>query len=147
MVCPAEFWPWCDDKCPLPNRCILDLILRICLLKIGGEDCYQPPFPRPCRGGSFVHWIQHLLKLSLPIFSANFAPNMYLFRLNVSTLICFFFLLFFSCNFQGSTIGSGSGWIELILIEAKDLVSADLRGTSDPYVRAHYGNLKKRTKV
>lgn len=48
---------------------------------------------------------------------------------------------------RGSTIGSGSGWIELILIEAKDLVAADLRGTSDPYVRAHYGNLKKRTKV
>lgn len=85
--------------------------------------------------------------LACQFFQHNVAPNMYLFRLNVSTLICFFFLLFFSCNFQGSAIGSGSGWIELILIEAKDLVAADLRGTSDPYVRAHYGNLKKRTKV
>ncbi|KAK9140814.1 hypothetical protein Scep_010495 [Stephania cephalantha] len=38
----------------------------------------------------------------------------------------------------------GSGWIELILIEARDLVGADLRG---PYVRVQYGNVKKRTKV
>lgn len=73
---------------------------------------------------------------------------MYLFRLKVSTLIrFFFFFFFFACNLQGSTIGSVSGWIELVLIEAKDLVAADLRGTSDPYVRAQYGNLKKRTKV
>ncbi|XP_059455671.1 multiple C2 domain and transmembrane region protein 8-like isoform X2 [Corylus avellana] len=48
---------------------------------------------------------------------------------------------------RGSTTGSGSGWIELVLIEAKELVAADLRGTSDPYVRVQYGNLKKRTKV
>lgn len=34
-----------------------------------------------------------------------------------------------------------------MLVEAKDLVAADLRGTSDPYVRVHYGNLKRRTKV
>lgn len=40
-----------------------------------------------------------------------------------------------------------AGWIELVIIEAKDLVAADLRGTSDPYVRVHYGNNKKRTKV
>ncbi|MQL77589.1 hypothetical protein Taro_010003 [Colocasia esculenta] len=40
-----------------------------------------------------------------------------------------------------------SGWIELVIIEAKDLIAADLRGTSDPYVRVQYGNLKKRTKV
>ncbi|KAF8022532.1 hypothetical protein BT93_F0141 [Corymbia citriodora subsp. variegata] len=43
--------------------------------------------------------------------------------------------------------GSSNGWVELILIEARDLVAADLRGTSDPYVRVQYGNLKKRTKV
>ncbi|PNX74555.1 plant synaptotagmin [Trifolium pratense] len=43
--------------------------------------------------------------------------------------------------------GSGNGWIELVLIEGRDLVAADLRGTSDPYVRVHYGNFKKRTKV
>ncbi|KAI3946455.1 hypothetical protein MKX01_017671 [Papaver californicum] len=43
--------------------------------------------------------------------------------------------------------GSGNGWIELVIIEARDLIAADLRGTSDPYVRVHYGNLKKRTKV
>ncbi|KAJ0962720.1 hypothetical protein J5N97_027842 [Dioscorea zingiberensis] len=41
----------------------------------------------------------------------------------------------------------GSGWIELVLIEARDLIAADLRGTSDPYVRVQYGNTKKRTKV
>lgn len=41
----------------------------------------------------------------------------------------------------------GSGLIELSLIEAKDLVAADLRGTSDPYVRVQYGNIKRRTKV
>ncbi|PKI48319.1 extended synaptotagmin-1 [Punica granatum] len=48
---------------------------------------------------------------------------------------------------RGSINGSRNGWIELVLIEAKDLVAADLRGTSDPYVRVHYGNLKKKTKV
>ncbi|XP_021292106.1 synaptotagmin-5 isoform X2 [Herrania umbratica] len=41
----------------------------------------------------------------------------------------------------------GNGWIELVLVEARDLIAADLRGTSDPYVRVHYGNLKRRTKV
>lgn len=41
----------------------------------------------------------------------------------------------------------GNGWIELVLVEARDLVAADLRGTSDPYVRVQYGNLKRRTKV
>ncbi|KAL0906439.1 hypothetical protein M5K25_024934 [Dendrobium thyrsiflorum] len=40
-----------------------------------------------------------------------------------------------------------AGWVEVVLIEARDLIAADLRGTSDPYVRVHYGNLKKRTKV
>ncbi|XP_057992626.1 synaptotagmin-4 isoform X2 [Hevea brasiliensis] len=48
---------------------------------------------------------------------------------------------------KGSTAGSGNGWIELVLIEARDLIAADLRGTSDPYVRVQYGNLKRRTKV
>ncbi|XP_058009896.1 uncharacterized protein LOC110662430 isoform X2 [Hevea brasiliensis] len=48
---------------------------------------------------------------------------------------------------KGSTTGSDNGWIELVVIEARDLVAADLRGTSDPYVRVQYGNLKKRTKV
>ncbi|KAL5726120.1 MYF24_8 [Ranunculus cassubicifolius] len=43
--------------------------------------------------------------------------------------------------------GQGSGSIELSLIEAKDLVAADLRGTSDPYVRVQYGKTKRRTKV
>lgn len=61
-------------------------------------------------------------------------------------------MLISSSNFlllyrQGSTTGSGSGLIELVLIEAKELIAADLRGTSDPYVRVQYGNLKKRTKV
>ncbi|XP_068643741.1 synaptotagmin-2-like [Aristolochia californica] len=48
---------------------------------------------------------------------------------------------------QRSMKSQGNGWIELVLIEAKDLVAADLSGTSDPYVRVHYGNMKKRTKV
>ncbi|XP_004138346.1 uncharacterized protein LOC101204113 isoform X1 [Cucumis sativus] len=48
---------------------------------------------------------------------------------------------------RGSNIGSNNGWIELVIIEAKDLVAADIGGTSDPYVRVQYGNLKKRTKV
>lgn len=48
---------------------------------------------------------------------------------------------------RGSTMASANGWIELVLIEGKDLIAADLRGTSDPYVRVQYGNLKKRTKV
>ncbi|KAM1323083.1 hypothetical protein PS2_015552 [Malus domestica] len=48
---------------------------------------------------------------------------------------------------RGSATGSGNGWVELVLIEAKDLIAADMRGTSDPYVRVEYGNLKKQTKV
>ncbi|XP_051114679.1 synaptotagmin-5-like [Andrographis paniculata] len=48
---------------------------------------------------------------------------------------------------KGSQASSTNGWIELVLIEARDLVAADLRGTSDPYVRVHYGNLKRSTKV
>ena len=34
-----------------------------------------------------------------------------------------------------------------MLVEARDLVAADLRGTSDPYVRVQYGEKKQRTKV
>lgn len=49
--------------------------------------------------------------------------------------------------FQDSTSGSNNGWVELVIIEGKDLIAADLRGTSDPYVRVQYGNLKKKTKV
>ncbi|KAI6674210.1 hypothetical protein NL676_002116 [Syzygium grande] len=48
---------------------------------------------------------------------------------------------------RGSITGSGNGWVELVLIEGRDLIAADLRGTSDPYVRVNYGNLKRRTKV
>lgn len=48
---------------------------------------------------------------------------------------------------QGLNGNSANGLIELVLIEARDLVAADLRGTSDPYVRIHYGSLKRRTKV
>ncbi|CAI9755382.1 unnamed protein product [Fraxinus pennsylvanica] len=47
---------------------------------------------------------------------------------------------------KSSHASSGNGWIELVLIEARDL-AADLRGTSDPYVRVHYGNLKRSTKI
>uniref|UniRef100_A0A9I9CDU6 Synaptotagmin-5-like n=1 Tax=Cucumis melo TaxID=3656 RepID=A0A9I9CDU6_CUCME len=48
---------------------------------------------------------------------------------------------------KGSSLAPTNGWIELVLIEARDLVAADLRGTSDPYVRVQYGKLKKRTKI
>ncbi|KAL0312737.1 UNVERIFIED_CONTAM: Multiple C2 and transmembrane domain-containing protein 1 [Sesamum radiatum] len=48
---------------------------------------------------------------------------------------------------KGSHGTSANAWIELVLIEARDLVAADLRGTSDPYVRVHYGNMKKSTKI
>ncbi|KAK6925260.1 C2 domain [Dillenia turbinata] len=48
---------------------------------------------------------------------------------------------------QGASARFGNALIELVLVEAKDLVAADLRGTSDPYVRVQYGNIKKRTKV
>ncbi|KAG5066333.1 hypothetical protein JHK86_010064 [Glycine max] len=47
----------------------------------------------------------------------------------------------------GAVFGSTNGWIELVVIEARDLIAADLRGTSDPYVRVNYGNSKKRTKM
>ncbi|XP_073055714.1 uncharacterized protein [Primulina eburnea] len=47
-------------------------------------------------------------------------------------------------NSKGS---HASSWIEIVLIEARDLVAADLRGTSDPFVSVNYGNLKRRTKV
>ncbi|XP_017442457.1 synaptotagmin-4 isoform X3 [Vigna angularis] len=48
---------------------------------------------------------------------------------------------------QEGSRNSANGWIELVVIEARDLIAADLRGTSDPYVRVNYGNLKRRTKV
>ncbi|XP_022874017.1 uncharacterized protein LOC111392852 isoform X3 [Olea europaea var. sylvestris] len=48
---------------------------------------------------------------------------------------------------KNSHASSGDGWIELVLIEARDLVAADLGGTSDPYVRVNYGDLKRSTKI
>ncbi|CAM8975289.1 unnamed protein product [Rhodiola kirilowii] len=48
---------------------------------------------------------------------------------------------------QNHTSSSGSGWIELVVIEGRDLAAVHMRGTSDPYVRVQYGNCKKRTKV
>ena len=55
-------------------------------------------------------------------------------------------MFLFSFFFKGYAY-PGNGWVELVLVEARDLVAADLRGASDPYVRVHYGNLKRRTKV
>ncbi|KAJ9550563.1 hypothetical protein OSB04_014608 [Centaurea solstitialis] len=49
-------------------------------------------------------------------------------------------------DYEGSKSSHG-GLIELVVIEGRDLIAADIRGTSDPYVRVHYGNLKRRTKV
>eukprot|EP00249_Psilotum_nudum_P016358 c25782_g1_i1 orf=445-2988(-) len=40
-----------------------------------------------------------------------------------------------------------NGVLELVLVEARDLVAADWRGTSDPFVSVHYGTMKKRTRV
>ncbi|GBG78685.1 hypothetical protein CBR_g27909 [Chara braunii] len=40
-----------------------------------------------------------------------------------------------------------SAVLELVLIEAKNLVAANWGGTSDPYVSVRYGQIKKRTKV
>ncbi len=37
--------------------------------------------------------------------------------------------------------------VELVLLEARDLIAADWGGTSDPYVSVRYGNIKKHTKV
>ncbi|XP_031259322.1 extended synaptotagmin-1 [Pistacia vera] len=48
---------------------------------------------------------------------------------------------------RGSNASPVYGWIELVIVEGRDLIAADLRGTSDPYVRVQYGDLKKRTKV
>lgn len=53
----------------------------------------------------------------------------------------------YSTSFPQGSQSPVNGWIELVLIEARDLVAADIRGTSDPYVRIHYGNLKRSTKV
>ncbi|KAG5022094.1 hypothetical protein JHK85_018436 [Glycine max] len=42
---------------------------------------------------------------------------------------------------RGSGLGLGNGWIELVLIEGRGLVAADVRGTSDPFVRVIYKTL------
>ncbi|BBN09410.1 hypothetical protein MPTK1_4g19570 [Marchantia polymorpha subsp. ruderalis] len=47
---------------------------------------------------------------------------------------------------ENGTAPSGSR-VEVVMIEARDLVGADWSGTSDPYVSVRYGNIKKRTKV
>jgi Ca2+-dependent lipid-binding protein len=47
---------------------------------------------------------------------------------------------------ENGSSGEG-GTVEVVLVEARDLKGADWRGTSDPYVSARYGNIKKRTKV
>ncbi|KAF6154683.1 hypothetical protein GIB67_000567, partial [Kingdonia uniflora] len=44
-------------------------------------------------------------------------------------------------RFESMNGNSGSGWIELILVEARDLTAADLRETSDPYVKLLCGGL------
>lgn len=50
-------------------------------------------------------------------------------------------------NVKSKSSTSTNGMLELVLLEARHLVAADLRGTSDPFVSVHYGNQKKRTKV
>ncbi|KAI5061768.1 hypothetical protein GOP47_0024273 [Adiantum capillus-veneris] len=39
------------------------------------------------------------------------------------------------------------GLLEVVILEARDLIAADLRGTSDPFVVLHYGDTKSTTKV
>lgn len=41
---------------------------------------------------------------------------------------------------------AGSGLIEFVLVEARDLVAADLSGTSDPFVVVKFGDIT-RTRV
>ncbi|CBI33649.3 unnamed protein product, partial [Vitis vinifera] len=48
---------------------------------------------------------------------------------------------------QVSMVGTENGSIKLVIIEGKDLIAADIRGTSNPYVKVLYGKLKKKTKV
>lgn len=69
---------------------------------------------------------------------------MFLRKANVTTLFPLFFLNDVYLFLQAD---SSKGLIELVLVEARDLVAADLRGTSDPYVRVQYGEKKQRTKV
>ncbi|KMT19662.1 hypothetical protein BVRB_1g010490 [Beta vulgaris subsp. vulgaris] len=45
-------------------------------------------------------------------------------------------LTVFICNGTVSNGGPGNGWIELVLVEAKDLVGADFRGTSDHMLKS-----------
>lgn len=44
-------------------------------------------------------------------------------------------------------LNSRTGILEVVLVEARDLVAADLRGTSDPFVSIHCGNEKRTTKI
>ncbi len=48
---------------------------------------------------------------------------------------------------KGAVAGGEGATVEVVLVEARDLVAADWGGTSDPYVSVRYGNIKKRTKV
>lgn len=50
-------------------------------------------------------------------------------------------------SLESSKNATSNGILELVLLEARDLVAADLRGTSDPFVSVHYGSIRKRTKV
>ncbi len=48
---------------------------------------------------------------------------------------------------KGAVMTGEGAIVEIVLVEARDLVAADWGGTSDPYVSVRYGNIKKRTKV
>lgn len=65
--------------------------------------------------------------------------------------ICLFCTLYINVGLVQSVSENGSsgegGTVEVVLVEARDLKAADWGGTSDPYVSARYGNIKKRTKV
>ncbi|CAK9869456.1 unnamed protein product [Sphagnum jensenii] len=48
---------------------------------------------------------------------------------------------------NGSMSATEGAIVELVIVEARDLIAADWGGTSDPYVSVRYGNIKKHTKV
>ena len=47
---------------------------------------------------------------------------------------------------ENGSNGEG-GMVEVVVVEARDLVATDWGGTRDPFVSARYGNIEKHTLV